>query len=312
VQRFGGREKGYARAKARMAWALNVAVKGTPMLFMGSECHLEGYWHDGADLNGDHRFDWSIAGDLTKDGKEVVFSEAGEGGGPGYSVFIRGTDGSPATRLGEGLALALSPDRQWVVGILHSGSGGDLILYPTGAGMPRRLPTPGLLVNYADWMPNGKQVLFTGGDNKSVRIYLMDAGGGTPRAVSAEGFHQFGRTISSDGKWVAGRGPDQKVYLIPIGGGAPRVLSTLMAGDQPSGWTADGTSLYVYTRGQIPAHVYRVNVQSGEKTLWKELQPYETAGMYEASRVFPTPDGKRYVASYRQQLSDLFLVEGVR
>jgi 1,4-alpha-glucan branching enzyme len=33
------------------------------MLFMGSECHLEGYWHDGLDLNGDHRFDWSIAGD---------------------------------------------------------------------------------------------------------------------------------------------------------------------------------------------------------------------------------------------------------
>ena len=33
------------------------------MLFMGSECHLDGYWHDGPDINGDHRFDWSIAGD---------------------------------------------------------------------------------------------------------------------------------------------------------------------------------------------------------------------------------------------------------
>jgi len=63
VQRFGGRENWHARAKARMAWALNVAIKGTPMLFMGSECHLDGYWHDGTDPNGDHRFDWSIAGD---------------------------------------------------------------------------------------------------------------------------------------------------------------------------------------------------------------------------------------------------------
>lgn len=63
VERFGGRSNWYARAKARMAWALNIAMKGTPMLFMGSECHLEGYWHDGADTNGDHRFDWSIAGD---------------------------------------------------------------------------------------------------------------------------------------------------------------------------------------------------------------------------------------------------------
>jgi 1,4-alpha-glucan branching enzyme len=63
VARFGGRGNWYARAKARMAWALNAASKGTPMLFMGSECHLDGYWHDGPDLNGDHRFDWSIAGD---------------------------------------------------------------------------------------------------------------------------------------------------------------------------------------------------------------------------------------------------------
>lgn len=63
VQRFGGRGNWYARAKARMAWGLNVTAKGTPMMFMGNECHLEGYWHDGQDSNGEHRFDWSIAGD---------------------------------------------------------------------------------------------------------------------------------------------------------------------------------------------------------------------------------------------------------
>lgn len=39
------------------------------MMFMGSECHMGsptvawGYWHDGHDDNGDHRFDWAIAGD---------------------------------------------------------------------------------------------------------------------------------------------------------------------------------------------------------------------------------------------------------
>jgi 1,4-alpha-glucan branching enzyme len=63
VELFGGRGNGYARAKARLGWALNVAAMGTPMLFMGSECHMWGYWHDSEDENGDHRFDWSIAGD---------------------------------------------------------------------------------------------------------------------------------------------------------------------------------------------------------------------------------------------------------
>ena len=65
-----------------------------------------------------------------------------------------------------------------------------------------------------------------------------------------------------------------------------------MPGDQPSGWTEDGSSLYVFARGEMPVRVYRLNVQSGAKTPWKELQPYDIAGMYEASRVLPTPDGK--------------------
>jgi 1,4-alpha-glucan branching enzyme len=65
VQRFGGRDNWHARAKARLAWTLNVAITGTPMMFMGGECHLDGYWHDGQDANGDHRFDWSRAGDPT-------------------------------------------------------------------------------------------------------------------------------------------------------------------------------------------------------------------------------------------------------
>ncbi|GAB5401862.1 MAG: alpha-amylase family glycosyl hydrolase [Aureliella sp.] len=69
VDQFGGRHDWYARAKCRVAWALGVMMPGTPMMFMGSECHMGsptvgwGYWHDGSDENGDHRFDWEIAGD---------------------------------------------------------------------------------------------------------------------------------------------------------------------------------------------------------------------------------------------------------
>lgn len=69
VDKFGGRGSWHAGAKCRLAWSLNAAMPGTPMMFMGSECHMGapqvawGYWHDGKDLNGDHRFDWNIAGD---------------------------------------------------------------------------------------------------------------------------------------------------------------------------------------------------------------------------------------------------------
>ncbi len=63
VEFFGGRDNWHARAKARIGWALNAAIPGTPMMFMGTECHHSGYWHDTADQNGDHRINWSIAGD---------------------------------------------------------------------------------------------------------------------------------------------------------------------------------------------------------------------------------------------------------
>jgi 1,4-alpha-glucan branching enzyme len=60
---ISGRENWYARAQARMGWALNIAIPGTPMLFMGTECHHYGYWNPANDPFGDHRFDWGIAGD---------------------------------------------------------------------------------------------------------------------------------------------------------------------------------------------------------------------------------------------------------
>ncbi len=75
IDQLGGRENWYARAKCRLAWALNVTMPGTPMLFMGSECHMAspfvawGYWHDGRDSNGDHRFNWDATKDKT--GKEM-------------------------------------------------------------------------------------------------------------------------------------------------------------------------------------------------------------------------------------------------
>jgi 1,4-alpha-glucan branching enzyme len=74
VERVGGvmvgRDQYDARSKARMGWALNVAIPGTPMLFMGTEVHHYGYWDPIQDENGDHRFDWALRADAK--GREMV------------------------------------------------------------------------------------------------------------------------------------------------------------------------------------------------------------------------------------------------
>jgi Tol biopolymer transport system component len=61
--------------------------------------------------------DWTIPRDISADGSTVLFDESGFGGGQNYSVFIRKTDGSPAVRLGEGNAQALSPDGKWAISV---------------------------------------------------------------------------------------------------------------------------------------------------------------------------------------------------
>lgn len=63
TQRFGGRLNGYARAKARLAWALNATLAGTPMLFMGTEGHIDGFWNPWVGANHDNRLDWLRIGD---------------------------------------------------------------------------------------------------------------------------------------------------------------------------------------------------------------------------------------------------------
>jgi 1,4-alpha-glucan branching enzyme len=65
TQRFGGRTNGWALAKARLAWALNATLPATPMLFMGTEGHIDGSWNPVVGPWGDLRLDWAKIGDPT-------------------------------------------------------------------------------------------------------------------------------------------------------------------------------------------------------------------------------------------------------
>ncbi len=261
--------------------------------------------------------DYSLASDISADGKTLLLAEFGEGGGPRYAVYLRKTDGSPAVRLGEGLGTALSPDGKWALSILYTAPP-QLILLPTGPGDARALEAGGVeYYEWATWLPDGKRILFAGSERRGMRLWVQDLEGGKPRAITPEGvaFHRS-NPVSPDGKFVVARGPDQKVSLYPVEGGVdstPRPLSGLLPGDFPSRWTADGRALYVYRRGELPARVYRFDLSSQRRELWKEIMPADPAGILGGIYSFLlTPDGKSYVYSYPRYSSDLYLVEGLK
>src|SRR5206468_9857998 len=81
--------------------------------------------------------DFSWVTDISDDGRRLLFGEQGVAGGPGYAVYLRGTDRSPAVRLGKGMAESLSPDGQSALAIDLAQN--RLLVLPTGAGEPRTL-----------------------------------------------------------------------------------------------------------------------------------------------------------------------------
>ncbi|MGH9368109.1 MAG: hypothetical protein ACRD3M_10595, partial [Thermoanaerobaculia bacterium] len=238
--------------------------------------------------------DWSLASALPPDGKRVLFSESGEGGGAGYSVYIRKTDGSPAVRLGEGSAQDLSADGQWALAIVHPASDPQLVAYPTGAGEPKVFSKEGLSVYGASWLPDGKQIVLTASEpGHGPRLYLRGFDGGKPRALTPEGYVGVG-IVAPDGKWALVTGPDRKRYLYPISGGEPTVVPGLDAEDSVDQRSADGRFLYVHRRGEAPARVYRLELSTGQKQPWRTLMPADGAGV-SGIGPGPTPGGEAYV-----------------
>ncbi|MGA7907078.1 MAG: WD40 repeat domain-containing serine/threonine protein kinase [Candidatus Sulfotelmatobacter sp.] len=255
--------------------------------------------------------DWSVPSSLSPDGKQILFQEAGEGGGPRYAVYIRNTDGSPAIHLGEGSGLALSPDGKWALARQNTDPA-PFTLLPTGVGETKPVKDDGLNHNGAAWLPDGNHIIFSGIEaGHGIRLYVESLSDGKPRSISGEGVGAA-PILSPNGDLVADTGPDRKIYLYPIAGGEPRLVPGVEPSEYPTGWSADGRELFVITRGEIPAPVTRIDIATGKRTLWKSLEPADSAGIDTIGRVMLSRDTKSYVYSYVRTLSDLYMVEGLK
>ncbi len=256
--------------------------------------------------------DWSAPTDLSPDGKTLVFTESGEGGGENYAAYIRKTDGSAAVRLGEGFAYALSPDQKQVIGGIPSPPR-QFSLLPTGAGEAQPLTHDAINHSRARWFPDGKRFVFIGNEpGQGVRLYVQDLTGGKARAISPEGVVSTQFVLSPDGKRVAAVAADQKGYFYPTDGGDPVPIPGFPTGDIPVAWSGDGKSLLFYRPGELPAKVERLDIASGQKQLWRDLMPADAAGVTDIGPVLVSNDAKSYVYEYGRTLSDLYLVEGLK
>jgi serine/threonine protein kinase/Tol biopolymer transport system component len=263
------------------------------------------------DLSG---LEWSYGPGLSPDGKAVIFTEQGEAGGPGYSVYLRKLDGSAPVRLGEGHGLALSADGKWVLTARIRTTPGTMLLLPTGAGEPRTFPKDAIdhsTATFGAFLPDGKRIVFNAKEaGKSPRVFVQSLEGGAARAVTAEGVTAVG--LSPDGGLLLTQTPGQGFGITPLDGGPTVPIRGLEVNERPMRWTADGRFLFIGTDRGFPARVWRVDLATGRRELWKEFTPGDPAGITLTRPVSISADGSTILFSYGHNLSDLYVAEGLK
>ena len=224
-------------------------------------------------------------------------------------------DGSPAVPIGEGVPWSLSPDGKWVV----AGTEEDLVLLPTGAGSAITLPK-GNLVGFggAKWLADSQRIVFTGttADNKA-RGYIQEIPGGVPRAITPEGVALAARAALRDDNTVLARVGADTWKLFPILGGDGLAVPALTARDMPVQWSEDGRYVYTIVNvGEVrpsSTDVFKVEIATGDRVLWKTLSPSDPVGVEDVrGTVIMTPDAQAYCYSYMRRLGDLFVVDGLK
>jgi hypothetical protein len=245
---------------------------------------------------------------LSADGRMVLFDEGGLGGGSEYSTYLRALDGSSPVRLGPGKALALSPDGRWALVIDLRAT--QLVLLPTGAGRPRPLPR-GSLVQVHDgiFAGDGRRV-FVGGNEagRDGRTWVQDIEGGDPRPLTAEG--EIGLP-SPDGKRAVLFTPEG-LKLMTIGAaGEPRPIAGTLPRDDLVRFSADGRFLIVRGVRELPAPVFRVDLETGRRELLGTLGP-DAAGTGIVRAVDVADDGKSYAYTYFDPVHTLYVARGLR
>jgi hypothetical protein len=286
VERFSGRRS--------VVW---VPPGGTEQKELG--------WLDGTELV-----------DLSRDGGEVLFREIGEGAGPNGGAYLRRTDGSPAVRLGDGDPMSLSPDGKWVLTLTLSATP-DVVLLPTGSGSPRKVPVEGVKPLLANFIGDGRRIAIRhSAPGEPPQTSVVGLEGGRPKSVPVPGaLASAGNAFSSDGEREAYPTAERRIMIVAIAGGSSRAVPAfvLEPNEYLSGWSGDGRFLIVQTSSEIPARVSRIDVETGQRTLWKEVRPSDPAGVIAIHAVHFTADGTGYAYGYVRGVSDdLYLVEGLR
>jgi hypothetical protein len=250
---------------------------------------------------------WSVIADVSQDGKQVLFDEQSEFAGTNYAVAIRGIDGSPPIKLGDGELAKFSPDGK-SVGVAVPGQPNHFLLLPTGVGEAKDIPASGLdVLQRVGFLPDGRVFMVGSEPGHGIRCFIRALEGGPMKVATGEGVLEC-RSSPDSRQLAVYQNGDLWVYDIETAKGyaVPSAEHFL-----PIRWL-DNHTILAAPLGEIPAHVFQIDAVTGKKTLFRELEPTDRAGVYQLTSLASSPDGKTIAYSYHQAIYDLYVVEGLK
>jgi hypothetical protein len=285
-------------ADGRLLLERGISRYGIRVRRAGASRERELSWLDGSELAG-----------MSADGSVLLISEVNAAGARAGGVYRRATDGSPAVRLADGIALALSEDGRWAL-VTGPGPRPSYTLVPTGAGQPVTLDFGGARVTAAAFLPGAdpRLVAAVGESADRAHLELVTPAERRPLPISP-GFYEV--AVSPDGNEIAYQTKPREIALCRIDEPACRRLA-LAAEAAPIQWSADGRYLYLRDYGQIPAHVTRYEIATGRQEPWLTLGPDDVTAFISIVSIRLSRDGRSYAYNIQEvQDSSLFVAEGL-
>jgi serine/threonine protein kinase len=269
---------------------------------------------DAAELDLSSLDSGQVAG-ISTDGRIIVANIVGESATPKGTIYLRKTDGSPATRVGEGHAYKLSPDGKWIAGYVLDATGArHFSLLPTGPGEVTETTVPGLRsAAVLGWLDGEQRYLVVGRKEKSFQCFAWDARRGTVQPVCPEGTPDtVAYIVSPDGKKVLGPKANGGWIVYSVDGAAPREALGIESDEFPMNWRTDNRSAFVRPNRESTASiaVTVVDLVTGKRSAWKEIRPAQP--VVEIHDLYITPDGAGYAYNFVLVQSDLYVARGLQ
>jgi len=224
-----------------------------------------------------------------------------------YGLFFR-RGASPPIRLGPGAALGLTPDGKFLLASSVSAKKRGLTLYPVGPGQPRALDLDGVTFQGTGARPiqfssDGRRFAFPGAkEGERTAAWVFDLAGGAPRKVSPEGI--AAAIISPDGEKVFVADTVRGASVVSSAGAVP--VPGMPKRDMPLAWMTDGSAVLSWD-STLPPRIFKTDLGSGRRELFRELRSVEPAGAAYAW-LMVSPDGRYYLQRSRRIRGSVVLI----